>query len=94
MADNEWESLEILERDVCKAVADNHIYSKTGDYLMANERFVALYCITAGEKRINLPQTCRVEDALGGELVTQAADEIRFTARAGETRSFVLEPVV
>ena len=61
---------------------------------MANERFVALYCITAGRKRISLPQICRIEDALTRTEINEAAHDIRFAARAGETRSFALETVV
>lgn len=69
-----------------------HIYSENGDYLMANERFAALYCITGGEKQIDLPQACQVLDALSGEEIAPEARQIRFTAKAGETRSFTLNP--
>ena len=69
-----------------------HLYSRTGDYLMANERFAALYAITAGEKRIALPGPHRVTDAMTGDVVASETREIVFAAEAGETRSFVLDP--
>jgi hypothetical protein len=67
-----------------------HVYSRTGDQLFANEGFVALYCIREGEKVIRLPKACKVLDALEDAVIAEDADEIRFTARAGETRSFLL----
>ena len=69
-----------------------HIYSRTGDYLMVNDHFIALYCITKGEKTLSLPQPRNVFDALTGELIAEKTSEIRFTAKAGETRSFHLLP--
>lgn len=74
------------------ADAGVHIYCRTGDYLMVNERFAALYCITGGEKQIDLPQPCQVHDALTGEKIGAGVKEIRFTTKAGETRGFVLSP--
>ncbi len=81
-----------LWRNLC-AAAGVHIYSETGDYLMANERFAALYCITGGRKCIKLPSACRVTDALEETMLYQKADEIRFDAKAGENRCFALEPL-
>ncbi|MGF1451464.1 MAG: beta-galactosidase [Opitutales bacterium] len=72
------------------AQAGVHVYSETGDYLMANEHFVALYCLSGGEKVISLPERYQILDALTGEELETASKEIRFDARAGETRSFIL----
>jgi hypothetical protein len=69
-----------------------HVYSRSGDQLMANDRFVALHCITGGDKRITLPRPCRVAGALSGDIVAEETRQIRFEAKAGETRSFILEP--
>jgi hypothetical protein len=69
-----------------------HVYSRDGDQLMANNRFVALYCISGGEKLITLPGSCRAVDAMTGNVLAETTREIRFQARAGETRSFILEP--
>lgn len=67
-----------------------HVYSRSGDFLMANDRFVALYCITAGPKRIDLPRRCTVTDALLGETVATNAGAFSFHGRAGETASYIL----
>jgi len=79
-------------RNVLKE-AGVHVYASDGDYMMANERFVALYCLTAGEKRIELPEDCEVIDALSRELVAESTRTLRFSAKAGETRSFTLNPI-
>lgn len=73
-----------------------HVYADSGDQAFANSRFVALWCISAGEKVIRLPQPGAVRDALTGEVVADtdaAVSEIRFSGWAGETRSFFVEPV-
>lgn len=72
------------------AYAGVHVYSRDGDQLMANDRFVALYCLSSGEKLIRLPAPRDVLDATEGRLIASATREIRFHARAMETRSFVL----
>jgi hypothetical protein len=72
--------------------AGTHVYSTDGDQLVANDRFVAMYCLSSGTKRIMLPRAARVNDALTGDPVTsEPVETVEFSARAGETRSFVLE---
>ncbi len=73
------------------AEAGVHVYCRSGDQLMANDRFVALYCISGGGKTIRLPGPRRVRDALDGRPVAEDTAEVRFNARAGETRSFLIE---
>jgi hypothetical protein len=67
-----------------------HVYCEGGDFLMANDRFVSVYCITGGDKRMSLPARCQVSDALSGLMLADSTDALEFKAKAGETRSFVL----
>lgn len=69
-----------------------HVYSDGGDQLVANDRFAALYCLSSGEKRISLPRPAGVTDAVTGERISpDPVEAIEFSARAGETRSFMLD---
>ncbi|MFP4382362.1 MAG: hypothetical protein ACLFUS_17810, partial [Candidatus Sumerlaeia bacterium] len=77
-------------RNICQE-AGVHVYSETGDQVMANDRFVALYCLSGGEKIIHLPKACKVTDAIDNRLIDEKTSQIHFRAKAGMTKCFSLE---
>ena len=73
--------------------AGEHVYSESGDVLMADSSVVALHSVMPGAKRILLPGAYRVYDVITGQLVSQRTNAITFTMQAPETRIFRLEAV-
>ena len=71
--------------------AGEHVYSDTGDVLMADRTIVALHSVHPGAKRINLPGTYKVWDVITGKLVSPKATAITFTMPEPATRVFRLE---
>jgi len=69
-----------------------HVYSITGDALMAGGRFAAIHAITDGEKRIHFPfPVSKVYDAYTDEEVKVNDIFIDFEMKAGETRLFYID---
>jgi len=71
--------------------AGEHIYSRSGDVLLADSTIVALHSIQPGAKRIELPGVYRVWDVITGRLVAPKVTAITFTMREPGTRVFRLE---
>jgi hypothetical protein len=72
-----------------------HLYSRTGDLIYANQRFVA-FCVRsgAGVKHLRLPDRSNVFDALTGEQLDADTQKYAFEAHDGETRIFKITPLV
>ena len=73
--------------------AGAHVYSDSGDVLLADRSLVAIHSLQSGEKRIALPSESDVWDVITGQQIAQRTHEIRFTLNAPETRVFRLQPV-
>ena len=69
-----------------------HVYSQTFDPISANKSFVMIHTSSAGPKRIVLPGTHDVADALSGRPVAKATNEIRETLPMGVTRIYRITP--
>ncbi len=68
-----------------------HVYSESGDLLMADSTLVALHSLQSGEKRIALPGTYTVWDVVTGGLVGRNLRGLVFRMEAPATRVFRLE---
>ena len=75
---------------LCRS-AGVHVYSETFDVVTANERFVMLHTVTAGEKTIALPKPCAVTELITGIDLGDRLLQIRATLPAGVTRIYRLE---
>lgn len=71
--------------------AGAHVYSESGDVLMADSTIVALHSLQTGEKRIELPGRYTVWDVVTGKLVGRNLHALVFRMQAPETRVFRLE---
>ena len=63
-----------------------HLYSDTDDVIMADTEFLGIAATEAGNKRLMLPETSTVVDALSGETVAEGAREFELDMQLGETR--------
>ena len=70
--------------------AGAHVYSDSGDVLMADGTIVALHSLQSGDKRLDLPGEYTVWDVVTGGLVARRAHAICFHLQAPETRVFRL----
>ena len=69
--------------------AGAHVYVESGDATYADNRYIGVHAATAGEKTIRLPpgsESCRVKDAVTGEVLTVVSGTVRMTLARGETR--------
>ncbi|MHB9130287.1 MAG: hypothetical protein ACYDBB_04235 [Armatimonadota bacterium] len=73
--------------------AGAHVYSESGDVLLADKSIVALHSLQSGEKRIALPGAYAVYDVITGKRIARRTKEIKFTLHGPETRVFRLEAV-
>ena len=80
-----WQAMDRLYRE-----AGVHLYCDTGDNLTANQSWVGLHAVTAGEKTVRLPGLRPVYDVLNNRLVGRDLSEFTVPLRAGETGLFVL----
>jgi hypothetical protein len=71
--------------------AGEHVYSDSGDVLLADSTIVALHSIQSGKKTINLPGKYTVIDVITGKPVAKRTSTITFTLQAPDTRIFRLE---
>jgi hypothetical protein len=69
-----------------------HVYSDSGDILLADNSIVALHSLQSGPKTITLPGTYNVYDVISGKLHAKKAKKIAFSLQGPETRVFRLEP--
>ena len=71
------------------AMSNGHIYSRTGDVLMAGGRYVAIRAMSDGEKRIHFPfPVSKVVDAYTDEEMVINDLYIDFEMKEKETRIF------
>ncbi len=67
-----------------------HVYDEDDDVVLADAASVAVHAVKPGLRRLRLPGTFRVTDAVTGRLVGEARDEVRFSVREPVTRWFRL----
>jgi hypothetical protein len=67
-----------------------HLYVDSGDQVWANGSLVAVHALTAGDKRVRLPQAADVRDAQSGASIATKATEFPVAMAAGETRVFMV----
>jgi hypothetical protein len=70
-----------------------HIWSESGDVLVADRSVVALHSVMSGQKRISLPGRFRVRDLVRDQVIAEDTEEIIFDLEAPETRVFLMEPI-
>ncbi len=70
-----------------------HIWSDSGDILLADESIVALHSLKSEKKVISLPRASRVTDLATGKVIAKNTKEITFDLKAPETRIFLMEAV-
>lgn len=71
--------------------AGAHVYSESGDVLLADKSIVGQHSLQVGKKRIALPGAFRVRDVVSGQLYSSSTDEIIYESDPPETRVFLLE---
>ena len=69
-----------------------HVYSDSFDPFSANKSFLMIHTASAGPKRIVLPGSYNVSDALADRTVAEGTSEIRETLPVGETRIYRIAP--
>jgi len=67
-----------------------HLYVDSGDQVWANGSLLAVHALTAGDKRVRLPEAADVRDAQSGASIATKATEFAVAMTAGETRVFRL----
>ena len=67
-----------------------HCYCDTGDVIYCGNGLLAIHAATAGEKTINLPRVCKLQDLTTGE--TQTTHRLLTTCQEFETKLFILTP--
>ena len=72
--------------------AGAHVYSDSGDVLVADSSLVAIHSLQSGPRQVMLPGRFNVTDVVTGKAVGRKVDTIRFDMQAPETRVFRLEP--
>ena len=66
-----------------------HVYCKTDDIIYANENYICIYAVTAGEKTISLGEERAVKELLSGDYQSNT-DSITVEMQKGETKLFRL----
>jgi len=66
-----------------------HIYSDHDDVVYANQGFLALHTLAAGERRVALPRTAAAFDVFTGLQV--AARATSFSAKLGAEETMIYE---
>ena len=62
-----------------------HVYTESGDQVLAEKAWLALHAAGDGLRVITLPRPCRVVDALSGETLSDGAETFSVNLRRGET---------
>jgi hypothetical protein len=65
-----------------------HIYSEDDDLVYANNIFLFITSRTSGMKKLKLPSTCNITDALSGEKISMNCQEFSISMNKNETRIF------
>lgn len=82
-----------LPASLLRAIAQSagvHLYVLTDDVIYANANYVCIHAAEEGMKQIELPHTCRVSDAITGEVVTPHSNQISVQLSKHETKLFIL----
>lgn len=66
------------------------VYSRSFDVLNANQSYILLHTVTAGEKKITLPDKADVTEVLENKLIARGADGFSEKLEAGVTRVYRL----
>jgi hypothetical protein len=75
----------ILLRKLCHE-ADVHVYTDTGDQVLALNDLLAVHAAFSGTRGIRLPAPAGVTDAMTGQAVTEhEVDQLRLTLQRGDT---------
>ena len=84
---------QVMFRNMMKKVG-GHIYNESAtDVIYANNNYVALHSIFAGDRTIELPGNYTVYDVFNREIVSTNTDSITLTLSGKETRLFrITEP--
>jgi hypothetical protein len=72
------------------AAAGVHRYNEQGDFVWANERFLALNAQSAGEHIVRFPRAVDVEDAYEGTPLGQGLRELRLNMALWQTQLLLL----
>lgn len=78
----------LISVDNLKAIARAcgiHVYSDSGDVLMASRNLVVFHAVTAGEKTVTFEEKTDVWDYFNNKWYTDV-DSVTFSAEQGETR--------
>ena len=67
-----------------------HLYVDSGDQVWVNGSSLAVHALTAGDKRVRLPQAADVRDAQSGAPIATRATEFAVAMSASETRMFAV----
>lgn len=73
--------------------AGAHVYSESGDVVLADASIVALHSLAGGAKVLELPQESAVEDLVTGSLVARRTHRLRFTLDAPGTAVYHITPL-
>lgn len=69
---------------------DSHVYSQDSDIIYANNHHVSCYSPYGGEISLKLDGNYSVYDVFAKEYYSMDTDEITYTSKVGETRTFRL----
>lgn len=69
-----------------------HLYLQTNDVLYAGRGWVGVHAVEAGEKRLRLPFTARVTDAIRDRCLSVSTDDICLKLKRYETALLRVEP--
>lgn len=73
--------------------AGGHIYSESGDVLMASKHLVALHSAASGRKTLQLPAPATARDVVSGRVLGESLSTLTFDLNAPETRVFQLSGI-
>jgi hypothetical protein len=80
-----------LIRDIL-GEAGVHRYSRTGDLVYVNSRYLTLCCRGRGTRTVYLPGSFDVRDALTGQLISRQGRQFELAGEDGEAHIFRLDP--
>ncbi|OPZ80222.1 MAG: hypothetical protein BWY76_03422 [bacterium ADurb.Bin429] len=83
-----WSAAPCLPAELLRHLATRagaHLYTDTGDQVMAAGNLLALHAASPGLRQIRLPNTVTVYDAYSGEVVAETVDAFKVEMARGET---------
>ncbi len=69
-----------------------HHYLESNDLVYASSRFLGVYALTGGLKRIRLPRVSRVFDLYEGRTIADASRELEIQMEANTTTMMLIDP--